>query len=249
METTEDLQDRIDRYVLDRMDSAERARFEALLRADGGLHQEVAEQQKMMALLEKAGDRQLKEKLDRVYADVIGPERAGVRRLRPGMPWAAWAVAASVVLLVALLLLLWDRPQASPGDLFAQYYRPEPYLVTRNQDENTSGGGAFFNQGDYPRALEGFRANLRQNPNADYDLLYAGLCYLQLGEYGRAEESFTRVAARSGLLGERATWYLALTHLKSNRVEASKTQLRKLARSTARDRYAEDARQLLADLQ
>jgi anti-sigma factor RsiW len=104
METTEDLQDRIDRYVLHRMDPAERARFQALLRADAGLQREVTEQQQMAALLEKAGDRQLKERLDRVYAEVTGPEQAGVRRLRPSMPRAAWAVAASVVLLVALLL-------------------------------------------------------------------------------------------------------------------------------------------------
>lgn len=249
METTEDLQDRIDRYVLHRMDPAERARFQALLRTDAGLRREVAEQQKMAALLEKAGDRQLKERLDRVYADVTASEPAGVRRLRPGMPRAAWAVAASVVLLVALLLGWWARPQATPGDLFAQYYRPATYLVTRNQEATNATGGALFNQGNYRQALEAFRANLWQNPDADYDLLYAGLCYLELGAYGRAEASFNRVAGRSQLLRGQATWYLALTYLKKDEVEASKTELRKLAGSTARDRYAAAARQLLADLE
>ncbi|HEX8529419.1 MAG TPA: tetratricopeptide repeat protein, partial [Cytophagales bacterium] len=224
METTEDLQDRIDRYVLNRMDGDERAQFEALLHVDAGLRGEVAGQQKIAALLEKAGDYQLKKRLDQVYADTVGRENAGARRLGTGLPRTAWAVAASVVLLVALLLWLWGRPATTPDELFTEYYRPEPYLVTRGQADAPP-GGAFFNQGNYRQALEAFGANLRQNPGADYDLLYAGLCYLELGDYGRAEESFTRVAGRSQLLRGQATWYLALTYLKHNEVAASKTQL------------------------
>jgi tetratricopeptide (TPR) repeat protein len=151
---------------------------------------------------------------------------------------------------VALLLALWGRGEGDPADLFAQYYRPEPYLVMRNPEAGTSPGGVYFNEEDYRQALHAFEARLRQNPNADYDLLYAGLCYLQLGEYGRAGESFTQVAARSQLLGERATWYLALTHSKkNNRVEASKTALRKLAGGTDGSHHAQAARQLLDELE
>lgn len=244
MEQTQDPQDRIDRYVLGRMEPAERTRFEALLGRDAGLQREVTAQQELAGLLEKAGDARLRRQLDGVYAQVTGEERARTRWGR-----TAWAAAASVVLVVALLLALWGRREGNSNNLFAQYYRPEPYLVTRNAEESTGNGGVYFNEGNYRQALEAFGARLRQNPGADYDLLYAGLCYLQVGEYDRAAESFTRVAARSQLLRERATWYLALTYLKSNRVEASKTALRELAAGTAGSRHARAARQLLNDLE
>jgi len=231
------------------MAPAERAQFEALLGRDADLRREVAAQQQVVGLLEKAGDARLREQLDGVYAQVIEKERGRTRTGWMGLGRTAWAAAAAVVLVVSLLLLLWGRNEANPGNLFAQYYRPEPYLVTRSPEACTGGGGVSFNQGDYREALAAFEARLRQHPNAEYDLLYAGLCYLELGAYDQAEERFRRVAAQSQLLGERTTWYLALTHLKNNRVEESKTALRKLVAGNANGRHAEAARRLLADLE
>lgn len=249
MEPTEDPQDRIDRYLLERMAPAERARFEALLDRDAGLRREVAAQQQVVGLLEKAGDARLRNQLDGVYAQVIGKERGRAGAGWTGLGRTAWAAAAAVVLVVSLLLWVWGRNEANPDALFVQYYRPEPYLVTRSPEARTGGGGGYFNQGEYRQALAAFEARLRQDPNADYDRLYAGLCYLELGAYDQAGERFARVAARSQLLGERATWYLALTHLKNNRVAESKTALRKLAAGPANGGHAEAARRLLADLE
>jgi tetratricopeptide (TPR) repeat protein len=247
MEPSEELQDQMDRFLLNRMTPEERYAFEATLRENKALQEEVRVQQNLVDAIEKLGDYRLKTQLEGVYQEVILQEN---QRMKPlNRQWPRWAAAASVLLLMALSLVYFGKSNSNPAALFSQYYRPERYVATRDiaADKNTA--GAYFNEKKYAEALKAFQANGQNDPHAGYDRLFEGLSYLELGQYTSAEERFKRVIRENPLLKEKGQWYLALLYLKLDKTEACKVTLRELVSGASGSAAQRRAKNLLEELE
>ncbi|MES2730672.1 MAG: tetratricopeptide repeat protein [Bacteroidota bacterium] len=248
MEITEELQDKIDRYVLEQMDVDERAAFDALMSQQQELYREVALQQELIGTLERAGDYKLKLKLDKVYDEVMEPKKSVKPLHKLSVSWKIWAVAASFLLVLTFILLRLNNTPVDNQQLFTQYYHPEKYIAVRSATTEANKAGDYFNNGAYAKALDIFNSRIRTNPNSYYDLLYAGVCYLELGKYSLAEKNFQRVIRESDLLRDRGQWYLALVYLKSNQLERCKISLQSIIANPTVGTYRKLAEDLSAKL-
>jgi tetratricopeptide (TPR) repeat protein len=247
MEIGEELQDKIDRYILRQMSAEERQAFDAAIQQDKELQQEVKLQQNMVGLLEDLGDHRLKMQLNKVYEAVITNDTLQTEPVTKS--WKYWAVAASVVVMLGLAFFFVQKRNTSEASLFAQYYQPERYIATRDLESDPNSAGAYFNKGMYAQALKHFQAASQVTLGSSYDRLFEGLCYLQLEQYTQAEERFVQVIRESTLLKTKAQWYLALVYLKTNKVDTCQTILKELANSPSAGPYQQSARKLLADLE
>ena len=105
-----------------------------------------------------------------------------------------------------------------------------------------------YNRGDYQQALRGFDLVLADSVE-DYGVIfYSGICMLILDQPDASISRFQKIPKAAASYYAPATWYLAMSHLKQDRVEDAKTILQDLA-STHTGKYGKDARQLLRELQ
>lgn len=75
----------------------------------------------------------------------------------------------------------------------------------------------YKNLGNFKKAIDIFENHIRARPDfiGDYDFLHLGVCYLQVGNYAKAEESFAKQSAINEMAENQ--YYLALTYKEQNK--------------------------------
>jgi hypothetical protein len=167
---------------------------------------------------------------------------------------AAWATAASLILVAALAGgAWWALDQRRPWRDFATVPAAYPLesandsdLVFRGEgaDESLAEAMAAYRRGDYAGAERRLAARLRESPDDRAAQLYRGVALVLLR---RAPEAIAPLAeaAEHGepALAAEARWYLALARLEAGAREAAIADLRRLAADDGQRRAA--ARELL----
>ncbi len=144
-----------------------------------------------------------------------------------------WIALAASVTLIAAAVWFFTRPDESPT--YQQYAQHTPLSLTvmGNTVQSKADAESAFNQKDYGKALTALDQVLTDEPDNIKAKLSRGICLIELNRTGEARAVFEPLAAGNSALKEDAVWYVALSYLKENDLEACKAQLAKIAEGEA----------------
>lgn len=146
-----------------------------------------------------------------------------------------YAVAASVMLLIAVGIFVFNPKQDSPSELYAEYFVPYPNVfepTVRGASTSAKRTQAFqsYEQGDYTNAASLFSELTATDRNPGMLMLLAN-ANLAIGKTEEAKAIFAELAKKEDTLRNAATWYLAICYLKQGDIGSSRAILTKIAES------------------
>ncbi len=163
-------------------------------------------------------------------------------------------VVAGVLLLLGFfsVWMYWNHTRNER--LFAGYFHPvyRQYLIFRNSPDTTSPkeleeAMAHYEARDFAGSLPYFSHYLKENPT-DYKVAFlAGISALEVGENEKAGSLLESVRFNFPDLYEEATWYLALTRLRTRQTKECMELLEELSASNAPE-WSNQAAALLSEL-
>src|SRR5690554_2940130 len=182
--------ERIERFLLGRMDEDELKQFETDLERDEHLRDEVTLQAKLLATVESGSMNQnasiLTAKMQEGGKSLLDPE--ATRGKRPVSRYRWHAVAAALVAVVVSVWYFGLRP--SPEEqLFEAYFVPPKGLITpMSATDNYLFYDAMvdYKQGDYPQAITKWSDLLELQPKNDTLVFFIGAAYLAHGDAVRS---------------------------------------------------------------
>ncbi len=202
----------LESYVMNRLTSVERNHLENRLKEEIDLSEKLEE---VRTLIQGVEEAVLKEKLDEFHLEENSVQKHIQKNTTPY--W--WLVAASVILLVGVLLWV-NSTQIDDGkDLFYAYFDQDPGLPSAMSNTSTytfDRGMVDFKTGDYRAAIEQWRPLLDEKPANDTLNYFMGMAHLGLGEPSEGILFLDRLKGRDdSYFGQEALWYkaLALIHL------------------------------------
>jgi tetratricopeptide (TPR) repeat protein len=237
--------EKIEKYVLGQLEGAELTAFEAQLKKDKALAEEVAIERDIAGALSEPDVLSFRQTLQGVRQDY---HRKGNGRRGFTIIWRTLVVAASVVLLVAAGHWLFQRqagPLPAADALFDSHFAPPGALVqgSSERDGSASGGGLssemaawtavdeLYKSGDYAAALnrlKSFPTSLTDSFPSKYHYQY-GLLELILGRPAEAILHFEKIEME---YADEKNWYKALALLKlEGKTAGVKTAFEKAASS------------------
>lgn len=201
--------------------------FEQLLKTDSDFASEVDFQKELQRSLKKDERQKIKQMFDQLNNETDNRETK-VFQLRP------WLVAASIALIVGLgsWMLFFNNPEVNTDLLYAANFAPYDNVVhpiergNQLDDIKTKAFTAYENM-EYRKALVLFK-ELQTKQNDSYLDFYSAVVLMQLENHKKAIPLLEGYINNNGELKDRATWYLALTHLKLKETSTAKTVLKKL---------------------
>lgn len=230
MEPLEDLFYELEAYTERRMPLSERAAFDQRLRSDADLQTALREYQLFRHSLDAIA---LKQQLNNLHDRLDQQGKLGPSPLvfTPGRwSYPTWMMAAASVVLVliaSVLYVMYQQPTLSE-QTFMAFYHPEP--TARGSDDcgpALTPGLQAYRATDYTGALRTFTRLPADQPCVHY---YRGITQLAMGESDEAILNLkTARQTATGLIRQKADWYLALAYLRANQPDAARPLLDTLA--------------------
>jgi tetratricopeptide (TPR) repeat protein len=207
----------IDAYFQRMLDTEEIKRFEQRLAEDNDFAEEVAfylsAKQSLKAEAELERKQRFRELLSQ-QSPVVNIDRRSTQRI-----WIYRLSAAAAVIIIAFFAWSIFFSQSAPPEQIADNYINKELKtlgVTMSASlDSTQNGLRLYNSGQYDSALLIFEALRQRNPGNYEPKKYAGITYLQLGNYEKALQYF-RQFEKDTLYSNSSLFYQALTLLKRN---------------------------------
>ncbi len=233
MKRSQQLFEKIEEYLANTLSQEQKVAFEKEIAMDSKLSIEVDKQRDLHRVLSDTSTLEFKRKLQRIHQEIKAEEqqRASDKSLKLTSPiFSYWKIAATLIIFLGIGGLLWNNFKQSNhiAELYASHYAPYPVEdVTRGQAKNDlSTVLQHYENGEYKTVineLEGL-AILSKKEQLQ---LYLGNSYLNTGREEEAILQFENVSDTSKY-NEDATWYSALTYLKLNKIEKSRSILQEI---------------------
>lgn len=152
-----------------------------------------------------------------------------------------WLALAASLTLIATAIWFFTRTPYPTYEQFAQHSPLSLTVMGATQADKTDAETAF-RQRNYGQALSALERVLAAEPDNSKALFYKGICLLELRRNPEARAVFGPLAAGNSALREDAQWYLALSFLQENNMEACDKALRNIAPGQT---HYEQAQQIL----
>jgi len=159
--------------------------------------------------------------------------------------WHLAAASFSLILVVGGLWYILSNKPYSTEKLVSKYYKPAHPIGQIRSVEISSGDAlseafSHYKENDFNGALKYFKS-LDNQITAKF---YSGVCYIELGEFNLAIESFTFVINdKDNLYVEQADWYLGLIYLMNNQRQLALSQFELI--SNGDSYYATQAEEII----
>ena len=211
---------------MERMSPDEALAFEQRMRTDEELRSRVEELRLVMLGISQS---LLRSKLDEFHTLVPGQDQKPAVRRSSGW-YTKWAMAASLLVIVALTAWWGLARRHAPDTLFSRYYKPDPGLMTLMTEGNSNyvfeKAMVEYKNGDYNQALSAWTGLLRQQPDNDTLLYFSGSAALAAGRYAEAIRYLKPVAGYAGgAFRNDARWYLGLAYLGAGHKDSARVQI------------------------
>ncbi|MFU8842843.1 MAG: tetratricopeptide repeat protein [Bacteroidales bacterium] len=159
--------------------------------------------------------------------------------------WHLATASFSLILVVGGLWYILSNKPYSSERLISKYYKPaQPILQVRSMeftgDDVLKEAFNLYQQNNYENALKYFNSL----DNQIIAKFYSGICYIELGQFSKAVESFEFVINDAdNLFVEQAEWYLGLIFLMNNQKSAALEQFARI--SASESYYADQAKEII----
>lgn len=200
--------ERIERFLLGKMETNERHIFESELETNPELRTEMEALSEMIRAIEIGG---LKESLDDIHTKTISKNESSSSRKN----WFAIAAGLAAIISVSI----WAMNHQSTNDsLFAQYTTTDPGLpVPMSASANYTFHDAMvdYKAEKYDKAIEKWTALLGDNEMNNPLNFYIGAANFNQGKYAEALPWFEKTLNdSSSSFHAKAQWYIVLSQLK-----------------------------------
>lgn len=251
MEDNNHTYDLIDRYFEGDLNANEMKDFQEQLARDKDFAAAFEIEKDIIQGIEALGNQGLKATLQTFHQEEIVAKKTASKKAKVvSMRLYRWlAIAASFAFLAVMAIWLLQAPMSSE-DLFAAHYETPAFETLRGHQANDVEKIKTWYQGkDFEQAIVAMTAYLKENPTDENIQLSLGIAQLEVGQYDRAIQVF-RGLTNSEQLEDQATWFLAMTYLKSGQHHLAKIELEKLVDGTvlATKQRKLDAEEILLDL-
>jgi len=212
-EISQEVFERIDAFLSNRMNAAEKAEMERDMAADSDLYSEVKLQKELKRAVELGALKEVLHSID----DQNRQRTSTPSDAQPRRYW--WAMAASFVALVGMGIWILGKPEAKHERIFAEYAYTDPGLPV---PMSTTDQYAFYDamvdykNELYPRAIDKWKELLSTKPANDTLLFYIASSYFNEGHFNSAISYFEKVADHpESVFRARSQFYLALAWLQT----------------------------------
>lgn len=212
--------ERIEKYLLGKMNNTDRVRFEAEIKRDDNLKQQVEEVRELISTVK---EESLKEELEEIHAD-LGYNKP-LKTVQTKRKFNYLAIAASIALLVSVGGIWYLSSTSNNQQLYERYFRPDPGLPTvMGNSDNYDFYDAMVNykQNDYATAIEKWKKLLITKPENDTLNYFIGVSYLAKNNTKSAVPYLEKVTSTASIFKNDAYYYLGLSYLKEDNIEAAK---------------------------
>ena len=200
--------ERIDRFLLGKMEMNERHIFEAELETNPKLRAETDVQRELIRAIEIGG---LKDSLENIHKKTIQKKESRPSRNN----W--FAIAAGLVAVISVAIWAVNH-QSTNEALFAQYTSTDPGLpVPMSASANYAFHDAMvdYKAEKYNKAIEKWTAQLGESENHNPLNYYIGSAYFNQGKYTEALPYFEKAQNEdASSFRAKAQWYEVLSWLK-----------------------------------
>lgn len=211
-------------YFEDSLSQDQLMEFEQLLKTDSDFASDVDFQKELRLSLKKGERHELKQMFNELNTKEELTETK-IFNLRP------WLAAASIALILSLStwMFYFNSSEINQNELYAANFAPYDNVVhpiergNEIADLKTRLFSAYEAQ-DYKLWLT-LTAQMTAKQKDDYIDFYSGIVYMQLENHEKAIPLLKGYINGDGELNDRATWYLALAHLKLGDISKSKEAL------------------------
>ena len=223
--------ERIERYLDGLMDQEEQSVFEESLETDTKLNRQVEEFKLLRFAIE---EQSLRNKLDDFHEEMILEDdgtKADGQATRAVFAYKAFAIAASLALLLGFSYWLLFGQKSTDEKLYAQYFKPDPGLLTpmsTSTNYDFYRGMVDYKQGKYGEAINRWSPLVDQKPENDTLNFYLGVSYLAMNEAGKAIAFLSKAVKFSNSAFVNDAWYyLGMAQLKEGKSEEAIQAFRK----------------------
>lgn len=243
----------LERYLELSLTDAERKQVESRLRVDPGF-KELYEQEK--TIVKGIRFSHLKNQLQYLnevenQLPALSPDTKEANVIFLKQFWKPLAMAASVLLVGALLFFFAQQRTPLNERLYLSYFEP----FDSPGSGLTRGGGNIqvtvkrrayeaYDNGNYLQAATLFEQALNEEDEAIVHLCL-GNAYMKNNQWKKAEASFLQMLKEHNDLVTQTKWYLALVYVKENKTEKAKSTLWEITTSST---YGVKAKKLLEEL-
>lgn len=242
----------IQKYLDHDLSDKDMKRFEADLEKSPDLQSDLGLYQEIDEALADTEVLSFRDQLKDLRKDQS--ERSGTKTkvpIRFTKPWHYAATAAVALILALGLASILDRP-LSNKDLLKKYYKPyEVALINRSSSTSVelamTHGKAYYQQGDFAKAVRYFEKVLEEMPDMVATNFYAGISYFEIEKYNEAGASLNKVIEQNdNLFIDQAEWYLGLCYLALDEKDQARRQFARIA--SGNSDKAKEAKKLLRKL-
>lgn len=238
MEINPNQQEYIDRYLRGELKGQELEEFFETLKNDPVMANALQIQESIVQGIEYRGNQELKKRLQQISSEArdkkITPASAPNNKARV-IRYVIIGLAAAITLLIISTFIF---QKTDTEQLFANYYQPSQFSITRQIDIEAEIARAenFYNNANYTAAIPVLQGLLRKQPENAAIQLALGNALLNSEAPERAIAEFQNIIERNApLYIDQAKWYLALTHLKLGNIENCKKLLQELVSDNEAD--------------
>lgn len=168
------------------------------------------------------------------------PNPAQNRKLKFLTKWNITAAALALVIGLGSLMYILNNPSTYSNDkVFSNYYKPYNVVVnTRSADIMIDNllvtALKSYETKDYRTALTLFKQILDKDSTNITGNFYSGISNIEINEYSKANENFTRVLEyKNNLFIEQSEWYLGFCYLMTNEKEKALKQFHVIAQGNS----------------
>ena len=215
----------IQKYLQGTLSEAEEQLFQEYAKNDPSFTDDIPFYEGLHYAFAKADYDQTKTQLQSFYKE----ERHSV--------WRKWSIAATVLVLMSLGSLWFLNTINSTETLYAHYFEPYKNVVqpiVRGEAEKNTKVLAFmaYDDGDYDTAIVYINQLLEDKPEAIL-ALYKANSQLQTDQTEAAIATLESHIKKTDTIYAEAQWYLALSYLKLDNKEATKSHLSTLLQTNS----------------
>lgn len=238
----------IEKYLQQEMDTHEREKFVAQIRANPALEAEVAAQQMVMETYKNKGLIEFSNRLERIQ----GKQNEVAKSIPMRKRYRYWLVAASILVLI-LLGSSWYVQQNYSNEMLAQtFYEKDLPMASRARDISSNNPQlekvkTAFTEADYTTVILAKTDFLPRDPYYLEYHFWLGCAYFQTQQNDLAITTFKEVVNSTNIRKERAEWMLALTYLQADQSTVAKQYLTPIANDPQHD-FKSEAANLLNQL-